>query len=504
MSFFTQITTPSSITNGTSGAWATYYNSDGSSPPRPAILVSGSIPSGLANLQLPDVVAVLYACALPEGTAAPTDSTDLLANYTNSINTYTTPTNVTKTGQVVVANMGVIHDVQATPGSVSSGKLPISGNTNYDVYATWVARVKGGTTLGSKLISSSTMITIPSVRTYAPIPNVTTDIDSTITNEADMIASVPIETFEFTFTPPIKYFSNLEEFTSSSPTPANFGYGRITCSGDSAQAFYPVIWDGTTSSSPIYDYISGVHTTSRWKVPKFVSGTANYDGYTFTATYINASGVESTPTSIRYTPDMLRTLGQSSINENSKGEWSLRDASLIRVGDHRRRLAIGISDIDLESIKYKTKGSFISKPYACDFPLYAVSIEATEQIPRNDVSALTPWDFIKYYLQFGNVEDSPWIRISPRERSYETDGSAQVPSVIILDTLMNETDTTSLSNTKFVSINKPVYNFRVRIDMDVSSAASRQLWSPIVYDYKVLVLGRDLLSTGSVERYLFI
>ena len=173
---------------------------------------------------------------------------------------------------------------------------------------------------------------------------------------------------------------------------------------------------------------------------------------------------------------------------------------------YRKRLAIGLQDIDLQSIKYKNTGQYLSNLYASEEPMYAVSLDATEQFPR--AGTLQPWDFIKYYIQFGSVKSDEWVRLSPKSRTNEIDDEAKlVPHTIILDTQMAGGDKDSLNNPGdfvFVDFAKPTYNFRIRIDLDTTkSLETVGTWSPFVYDYKVQILGRSILTADNVERYLF-
>jgi hypothetical protein len=96
------------------------------------------------------------------------------------------------------------------------------------------------------------------------------------------------------------------------------------------------------------------------------------------------------------------------------------------------RFAIGIRDINIYSYSFATSSEIVSKPYISPAPIYKISLDVDEQIPKEfyAAAAVTANNWIKYYI---SIDDGvSWNRISPmthRDTPSE-DGIHLVPRII--------------------------------------------------------------------------
>jgi len=126
----------------------------------------------------------------------------------------------------------------------------------------------------------------------------------------------------------------------------------------------------------------------------------------------------------------------------------------------KRRLSLDVSDIYLESNKYERTGTYTSKYYNIDVPLYSIFLKVDDHFPTNvDKSS------IKYYIQLGQLDP---IQISPfnheAEYIYTNNKREQITKLIVLDKL----DLQGLVNISEVNITAPIYSFKVIIKFGIT------------------------------------
>ena len=202
------------------------------------------------------------------------------------------------------------------------------------------------------------------------------------------------------------------------------------------------------STSPIYQYGEAGDVIT-WKVPKkLLTSAANqtlYADYEFNFNYINSSGNLSPSVKLYYSSNSLSnfySLEADTFNPEINREDTT--AYLINVGEDngRGRIAFGIRDINLVSVQYNEKGTYVSSVYTSDKPIYAISMKANDRVTGFD--GYKPQDLIKYYIQFADSGESKWFPISPNPRTNELDSSNQlVPSIYLLDSSLNANERVS-------------------------------------------------------------
>jgi hypothetical protein len=144
----------------------------------------------------------------------------------------------------------------------------------------------------------------------------------------------------------------------------------------------------------------------------------------------------------------------------------------------RKRLSIGINDINIKNNTYVKKGMYISPFYSLDIDMYTFSLKVDEFIPV--FSSLNPYDIVKYYVEF----NSKWERISPITRGDEFEDKILVPKLIVFDKAEN-------TNTiKYIDSGN-IKGFRIKIVFDLSSLGDVKFTSPEVYDYKCMIFTKD-------------
>lgn len=486
--------------------------------PEPVISVSGE--ASLDNLPfLENADVKLYCCAVPSGQPGPVNPTGLFDHFTG-----------TEVGNTFVKENNfhsIITTVQNDLGVPTGSAGFVSGNAYYDVYGCHFVTLYNSLGVPSKYYHGN-MFTIPDVLTQSPYVRLSTDVPDLVVSVSSVGESVndnPLQIFTFNFTegavnavPPL--LDNPNDFGGGYPFPASSGYMRISCSGVENRLWYKPVYSAATlpSTTISYGYVEPSGTSLSFRVPKFQDAdnsdnndTGQYQSYIFKFEHINSAGVVSPAVGVGYDQLSLKKLHESAVASSDNIRipdpelWNGPTPVVVKDKTNRHRLSLGIQDVDLQSVKYKKSGSYVSKLYASEEPIYAVSIDSTEQIPL--LGSLQPWDFIKYYIQFGSAKSDEWSRISTKSRTTEIDGDQKpVPNLVILDTHMLDSEKDSLTNSNnilFMEQQKPVYNFRIKIEIDTSSSSSAGAWSPSVYDYKVRVLNRSILTSSNVERYLF-
>lgn len=493
--------------------------------PEPVITVSGAsdLTSVYAqydpDLDKPD--ATLYACAVPSGSTGPSTVGELVSSYVSY------QFGGMRTFLRLSDTVSLITSTQATPGSATSTRNALSGNAVYNVYCGYAISILSRGT--RKIVTFGDLHSQTLYRTYAPYPHANAedpDFTVSIADIGEMVSGFGLQQFTFSFkdAEDIYNFDELSRYNYTvypgpTGTCANSGFVQMTCYGVNSGVYWRPTFVGGTAELVSGWMDNGGHAylmpnsgSITWSVPKFFdNGAKAYERYKFGIKYINSSGTLSPPLDIEYNEDSLKSIHNKEVSD-AVGE-KLSDEKLwqgpipinVKPLTHRKRLAIGVQDIDLQSIEYKDRGSHISKMYGSEEPIYAVSLDVTEQMPQaGDAPA---WDFVKYYVQFGSVESDEWIRISPKSRVNEVDDEGNyVPNILILDSQMTDNDKQSLtdfSTVKFVDHKKAVYTLRVKTEINTINSPSRGLWSPFVYDYKIMVVNRSVLSSANVERYLF-
>lgn len=148
----------------------------------------------------------------------------------------------------------------------------------------------------------------------------------------------------------------------------------------------------------------------------------------------------------------------------------------------RRRLAIGIEDIQSVEKKFEKLGTFISNSYNLDFPIYTFSLKVDEYIPQYD--NIVSYDLIKYYVEFDSGE---WIRISPINRGEEYENGNAVPKMFIFDSASS--DNTSLI--RYLNSGGNINNFRLKIIIDMTQVSDSNFIPPEVKNYKCLLFDKE-------------
>jgi hypothetical protein len=151
----------------------------------------------------------------------------------------------------------------------------------------------------------------------------------------------------------------------------------------------------------------------------------------------------------------------------------------------RKRFSIGIKDIVVKNNVYKRKGTYISKPYTTDFPLYTFSMKVDEFIPNYPET--NPYDLVQYFIEFNS---RPWVRISPINRNNEIGSDGElVPRMFIFDSGLGDVST----SVSFLNYQAPVNIFRVKIVFDLSSVNETMFIPPEIRDYDCIVFDKNQL-----------
>jgi hypothetical protein len=401
-------------------------------------------------------------------------------------------------------------------------RSPVSGNCDYDVYGVHVVTINGN------LFASPTIMNVSGVRTSAPVPRKEDFHNIKVEDAGLIISNRNMQKVTFRFMQPYN-FHNTSQFGAGYPSIAASGLIRISCSGThpTERTWYES--NGTSSDNEWHDYIALTSNSGVWTLPKYVRSqttmdnsssvipAADYQGYKFYVNFVNSSGVISPYSTVSFTSENMKKYHIGSIldaDTASRSTDKFKEHSVLNPVNvegitHRKRLGIGIHDIDIQSIKYKKEGVYISERFGNETPIYAVSMSASEQFPGIQSLSFKKWDFIKHYIQFGNSDSEEWHRISPTQRKNEIDEVGNnVPSVIILDALIDQGKTVTKSDTygyiSHVNLNKSIYNFRMKIEINTNASDNAGNWSPYIYDYKVTVLDRNVLRSSLSENYLFL
>lgn len=482
---------------------------------QPMIVVSGT--SNLTNLEdnSESFEINLLACAIPSGssTVAPTGFADF-----KRLNIFSALSALDNNKSFVT--------IAPREGGNSNFPMFLSGNALYDIYAAYAVV---NTTIPDQGVVITDVLTVPSHRTLPPTPS-PDDLRPSRVSDAGVGVSIqilgvdingrPQQRFIFKFDQ-LKNFNELDGFAANGVS----GFMKITAQGleQPEQDFYTP--SGTQQSTPFELFIPDIDSSGVWTVPKFANDTGpvgedlanntGYQGYAFKISYLNFPGEESPQLNLTFTSEDLKNFYSDILGSDSDlTDFDFKRKSTLRAvnvegNTYRKRLAMGIRDIDMESVEYSTEGKYISKVFNSDSAIYAISLDATEQFPFFPEGTSTPWDFVRYYVQFGAEKSDEWERISTASRGGEIDASGVfIPKVLILDSLLNETQQESVpevvGTTKFIKRGRAINSFRIRIDFDTVDHEDSGFWSPLIYDYSVKVLTRDLLSSTKVETNQFI
>ena len=181
----------------------------------------------------------------------------------------------------------------------------------------------------------------------------------------------------------------------------------------------------------------------------------------------------------------LRTLDETMTNFDVHNLQKVGEIEIPAGLIDRRRLVVGVKDIQINSNIYYKSGTFISNPYSVDFDIYTFSLDVDEYIP--DYPNLNKYDLVKYYIEFNSQE---WVRISPTKRDDEFDGEKIIPKMIIFDKLFDETN---FQNVTFIVPETSIRTFRLKIDIDLSSVPDKDIISPEIRNYKCIVFDKNQL-----------
>ena len=468
------------------------YSDSGSLEPCITIESSGDL-GGAASLS-DDANVVTFGCAINENssTVAPTDY-DSFRRCAHAI-----------LGNTDGENKYVI--------TLDDSGLPISGNATYDVYGLYAVIVRDQ-------VYATSIMNVSGVRTRAPYPHIRDFELSAPETGGIVVGDTQMQQFNFKFDT-LDNFANTDQFGVSYEDAATSGLIQLSCSGElSTEDGGNDTWynpDGSTQDTAYYQLIPDLDSDASgvWVLPKYRSSTEDtYQGYIFYANYVNSSGIIGPSMELGYRNEVLRDFHEKSVFTTDGGQprqWenTTPHAVVVEGITHRKRLAFGIKDIDLESITYKDTGSYISKPFGIEIPLYAVTLDASEQFPGQEAGTFDKWNYVKYYVQFGSTMDGEWHRISLKSRIKELDDAGNtVPSVIILDSMMTEDEKRGVEpiygKSLYVSMGRPVRTFRIKVEVSTINSPNTGSWSPFIYDYKVGCLTRDALTSALIERHLF-
>jgi hypothetical protein len=485
------------------------YNITSSPTPQPAISVycSGILTNFTDTIsQYPDGLIKLYACAVPTGVVGPTDALQLISGYIGDRPTFIDVSgSIYPTGSICTITR---RSIPTTEGP--NVAIPISGNAYYDLYATHVLTAKVNNRKNT-IVGYGDMVSLSGVISRAPFPNIN-DANKSIgegviddTGEKTNTGDMYLTQFDFPFGDAgntTSLFANLNSF-------AHPLYPiRMSCSGVSSGYYFPASYDGTNeSATPVYQYCMKDEAIS-WLVPKFNINGSTYADYKFDISYINLSGHVTGPLTVSYTSDTLKDIETKTFTLNeATQEQDISEPNfniLIEGTTGRHRLAVGVNDIDLVTVQYNEKGTYVSAPFTSEKPIYAISMETNES--SLGFAGHKIENIVKYYIQFTLSNDGEWYPISPKPRSNEVDTEGKlVPNIYILDTnLFEEDKVIDLYNqVAFINLDKELYNFRIKIEMDAISTGFRGRFTPQIFDYRVSVIDRAALASSNFERYLF-
>lgn len=477
--------------------------------PRPAITVySSGILTDFEALvgQYPNASLKLYACAVPTGVVGPTGVINLISGYIG-----VTPTMVQVSDSAYPSGSICTITKASIPSPTGVNMVSISGNMHYDLYSTHVitAKIYNKT----QIVGYGDLVSLSGVITRSPFPDIirTDDIGKVNVDdsgETTTTGDLHLTKFSFTFGKNLYLFGNSGSFGGGYPGYAANGSIQMTCSGNASGMFFPGVYDGTNDNvAPIYQYCNCGGTIS-WLVPKMNKDA--FSDYTFGINYINSSGNVTGPLSIYYDSVSLFNMNSSTFVKSGDGtapkddDISEPDYIMVDEENGRSRMAVGVNDIDLVVVQYNEKGTYVSAPFTSEKPIYAISMETNES--ALGFAGYKTNDMVKYYIQFSLTDNGEWYPISPKPRLNEIDSNNKwIPNIYILDTnLFEEDKVIDLYNqVSFVNLNKELYNFRIKIEMDTISTGARGQFTPQVFDYRVSVIDRAALASSNFERYLF-
>ena len=155
------------------------------------------------------------------------------------------------------------------------------------------------------------------------------------------------------------------------------------------------------------------------------------------------------------------------------------------------RYSVGIEDIGINNEIYTKEGSYISRFYTIDNPIYTFNFNVKEMIPQ--IENLNPYDVIKYYVSFHGKD---WIRISPvnRDHEYDVDGVI-IPKFIVLDDINMGNISTEILELKY---DFAAYLFKMRIDFDMSTMDTGNFVSPAVDYFECNITDRNSIFWNGI------
>ena len=138
---------------------------------------------------------------------------------------------------------------------------------------------------------------------------------------------------------------------------------------------------------------------------------------------------------------------------------------------HKYRLSLDIFDMKNVSNKYEKSGTYYSKYYTMDSPIYSVFILTKDSFPKG-----IGVDSIKYFIKFGEQEK---IQISPSNRDTESiieNGTETIiPKVMIIDKIENTEANTLI---KQITAEESIYSFQIIIEFDVNEYVNNEFFIP--------------------------
>lgn len=149
------------------------------------------------------------------------------------------------------------------------------------------------------------------------------------------------------------------------------------------------------------------------------------------------------------------------------------------------RFSIGIRDINIYSYTFSEKSEFISKPYISPAPLYKVSVDVNEQIPKifsSTGNAAEQNSWIKYYI---SVDDGvAWYQISPltHRDTPSLDGINLVPQIININSDVSKEDRSN--PLAYIDVDHPVYSVRFKAVLSrPTNIQDAQSYTPTLSSY---------------------
>jgi len=138
---------------------------------------------------------------------------------------------------------------------------------------------------------------------------------------------------------------------------------------------------------------------------------------------------------------------------------------------NKYRLSLDIFDMKNVSNKYAKSGTYYSKYYTMDSPIYSLFLITKDSFPKG-----IGMDSIKYFIKFGEQEK---IQISPSNRDTESiiiDGKETIiPKVMVIDKIENTEANTLI---KQITSEESIYSFQVIIIFDVNDYVDNNFFIP--------------------------